>query len=58
MSFSREPTDRFQHRSEEDADDRPHIGAATADAQEETCLSMVEHLVEAFEGKPMRDRVC
>lgn len=37
---------------------RPHIGAATQAAQEETCLSMVEHLVEAFEGKPLRDRVC
>lgn len=38
--------------------DRPHIGAATEQAQQATCLSMVEHLVEAFEGKEMRDRVC
>ena len=37
---------------------RPHIGAATEAAQEETCLSMVQHLVEAFEGKDLRDRVC
>jgi lactate dehydrogenase-like 2-hydroxyacid dehydrogenase len=37
---------------------RPHIGAATEAAQQDTCRSMVEHLVEAFEGKTLRDRVC
>ncbi|RXK38682.1 hypothetical protein M231_03992 [Tremella mesenterica] len=35
----------------------PHFGATPAAVQQETCLSMVEHLVEAFEGKPLRDRV-
>jgi lactate dehydrogenase-like 2-hydroxyacid dehydrogenase len=37
---------------------RPHIGAATEAAQQDTCRSMVEHLVEAFEAKTLRDRVC
>jgi hypothetical protein len=36
---------------------RPHFGATPEQVQQETCLSMVEHLVEAFEGKPLRDRV-
>ncbi|WVQ97561.1 hypothetical protein IAU59_004675 [Kwoniella sp. CBS 9459] len=35
----------------------PHYGAAPADVQEATCLAMVEHLIEAFEGRPLRNRV-
>ncbi|OCF33931.1 hypothetical protein I316_04276 [Kwoniella heveanensis BCC8398] len=35
----------------------PHYGAAPADVQEATCLAMVEHLIEAFDGHPLRDRV-
>ncbi|WVF70346.1 hypothetical protein IAT40_005136 [Kwoniella sp. CBS 6097] len=55
-----EPPTRERHGSLCDAGNcviTPHYGAAPAEVQEATCLAMVEHLIEAFDGRPLRHRV-